>query len=148
MRGDSLLVGDSRGESSPPSPTGHEGITPREGWALGDGGQRSISLEYQIKPPPTYKIWYSSNWNGAGRCYTVEVKEEMSEGWEGATVQKNESEENLKSKKDSAHLCYFGIWRPVVRRRSKMLSCCYVIAQNYPLRSSYLFFRRRSTSPL
>ena len=28
------------------------GPTPHEGWALEDGGQRPISLEYQIKPPP------------------------------------------------------------------------------------------------
>ena len=26
------------------------------------GGQRPISLEYQINPPPQH-IWYSSNWN-------------------------------------------------------------------------------------
>ena len=28
------------------------GPTPHEGWALAGGGQRSISLEYQIKLPP------------------------------------------------------------------------------------------------
>ena len=27
------------------------------------GVHRSISLEYQIKPPPLYHMWYSSNWN-------------------------------------------------------------------------------------
>ena len=36
--------------------------------ALLQGGQRSISLEYQIKPPPLYHIWYSSNWNGHMLC--------------------------------------------------------------------------------
>ena len=40
--------------SPPPSPLcpPPRGPTPREGWALVQGGQRSISLEYQIKLPP------------------------------------------------------------------------------------------------
>ena len=40
-------------------------ITDGGSTALLLGGQRSISLEYQIKPPPLYHIWYSSNWNDA-----------------------------------------------------------------------------------
>ena len=37
------------------------------------------------------------------------------------------------TKKAGVHLCYFGIWRPLVRRkRSKTLSCCYIVAKNCP----------------
>ena len=36
---------------------------PRGGWASTRGVQRPISLEYQIYPPSSPNIWYSSNWN-------------------------------------------------------------------------------------
>ena len=46
------------GRASPPG-----GPTLHGGWASMHGGQRPISLEYQIYPPSSPNIWYSSNWN-------------------------------------------------------------------------------------
>ena len=43
---------------------GRHSHPPRGGWASTRGVQRPISLEYQIYPPSSPNIWYSSNWNG------------------------------------------------------------------------------------
>ena len=50
------------GRRGGPPPTTHRGPTLCRGWASVHGGQTPISLEYQICPP-SFTIWYSSNWN-------------------------------------------------------------------------------------
>ena len=57
----------------PPPPTAHRGYPPSaEGVASVHGGQRPISLEYQICPPAT-TIWYSSNWNDTTCFHHLEL---------------------------------------------------------------------------